>query len=374
MGKILVIKLGKFSHINMNTIYQLKKHFPKFEIDVLDLLQIIRRDYFLILINTLFIFIEYFFEFITLRKSIFKLQHYFYGTTYLFKRLSKILKIYNKEVSYNFIFQLQGMCDSSYKGIPNFIYTDHTNLNNLNYPAINKSLYLRSGMYIKLEKQAYENTKLIFVMSKNIKKSLIDQYGINPEKIKLVFTGCNTDIPKNIDDNKYYNKNILFVGKDWKRKGGPLLIRAFKIVQKTIPDATLTIIGCNPKIKLAGCNILGKVPLQEVAYFFDKASVFCMPTTREPFGIVFIEAMFNRLPVVTNNIGAIPDFIVSNENGYILDNDEYEYAKNLIFLLNNPDICKKFGDKSYNIVREKYTWDNVGNLLSKYINEAIGCL
>jgi glycosyltransferase involved in cell wall biosynthesis len=95
-----------------------------------------------------------------------------------------------------------------------------------------------------------------------------------------------------------------------------------------------------------------------------KSSIFCLPTKREPFGIVFIEAMMHKLPIVSNKIGALPDFVTDNENGFLVDAGDVEaLAEALIKLLDNPEICKNFGEKGYSKVANTYTWEKVGERL-----------
>jgi glycosyltransferase involved in cell wall biosynthesis len=304
------------------------------------------------------------------RKNLIKFRLHFLGTTYIFKKFSKLVISKLEEDQYDFIFQTQSLCDSKNdKGIPYYMYTDHTNLNNLNYKMINRSQFLRSSEYVQLERRAYENANLIFVMSNNIRESLIKQYNVDEAKIKLVYVSTNTLINQTVNTEKYKNKNILFVGKDWVRKGGPLLVEAFKIVQQRVPDARLTVIGCKPTIHAKNVFVHGELPLDKVGELYNQASVFCMPTLREPFGIVFLEAMFNRLPIVTNSVGATPYLVNEGVNGYLLNHNVEEYAKALVDLLSDANKCEQFGANSFEIASKTYTWSNVGKLMEQYIQE-----
>ena len=97
------------------------------------------------------------------------------------------------------------------------------------------------------------------------------------------------------DQSRYQRQSILFVGVDWKRKGGPVLIEAFEIVRKTYPNAILTVVGCKPDTHVGGVNEKGRVPLEELVDYYIEASIFCMPTIEEPFGIVFSGSYGSRL-------------------------------------------------------------------------------
>lgn len=371
MKKILFIALDEFSNINPSLEKQLQKHFPNLEIELLVLKSIFKRSYGIILLSIMAVLREYGVDFLRGRKSIFSLKKFIYHTSFSMNYFNGKIKRKLINNKYAFIFQTQSVFDSSNPHTPNFIYLDHTNLNNLNYKYIKPEEYLSSSRYLKLEHQIYTKATLLFVMSENIKDSLVKQYGISEDKIKMVYAGSNSKINKEVNQQKYASKNILFVGKDWERKGGPLLIEAFKIVQQSIPDAKLTILGSTPSSQLKNCTIHGDVPLEQVSKYYNQASVFCLPTKREPFGIVFIEAMLNRLPIVTNSVGATPELVINGENGYLLNNQVNEYAHALITLLNNPALCEQYGTKSYEIASQSYNWDNVGNLISQYIKEKI---
>jgi glycosyltransferase involved in cell wall biosynthesis len=369
MRKILYIQIGVgFLHVNRNVIAQLRKHYPDHEIELYDLMPLVKKNKLVIARNLMQVVIEYAADFLSFRKSIFNLKYYFLGTTFIFRHFSELVRAKARNGGYDFILQTQVLCDSSGNGVPVYIYTDHTTLNNLNYRFVNPAKFMRPKPYIALEKRALEKASLVFVMSENIRNSLLEQYNLPASKIKMAYVGSNTELPSAVNPKKYRNKNIIFVGKEWERKGGPLLIEAFKKVLDKIPDATLTILGCRPDVSVPNCTILGEVSLEEVAKHYEKASVFCLPTVREPFGIVFIEAMFNRLPIVTNNMGAAP-YLVTPKNGYIIENNADDYCTALVSLLNDPARCEEFGNESLRIARDTYTWKNVGVQMARFIGQ-----
>ena len=83
--------------------------------------------------------------------------------------------------------------------------------------------------------------------------------------MSCVYAGSNTTIkPVALDNRHYGNKQILFVGVDWQRKGGPELIEAFKRVLQKHPDARLAIVGCSPELSTPNCDIVGRVPVDQV--------------------------------------------------------------------------------------------------------------
>jgi len=94
---------------------------------------------------------------------------------------------------------------------------------------------------IAQEKKVYERASLIFVMSDWLKKSLIRDFGIAEEKIVTTYAGTNLQAED--FDKSYDGKTVLFVGNEFERKGGPVLLEAFIKVKGEIRDARLIIVG-----------------------------------------------------------------------------------------------------------------------------------
>ena len=141
------------------------------------------------------------------------------------------------------------------------------------------------------------------------------------------------------------------------------------------PDAKLTVVGTSPDLSLPNVNIVGRVPKTEVGSYYEQAAIFCLPTTLEPFGIVFCEALSYKLPVVATNIAAIPDFVNEGENGFMVDvHDAEALADRLIHLLNDASLCQEFGERGFELGKERYTWPNTGLRIRQHIEEALGVL
>lgn len=368
--KIAFIKIGHFSGTNQSVESQLIEHFQEFEVEVIDIMDLIRARIDIILINIFFIIKEYGYDIFLGKK---KFSQCFFITTYIFKKIKTLVSKRISNNKYIFSFQTQSLFDASIDDLPHFVYTDHTVLANLYYSNIDQKKVLFSKQWIELEKKIYQNATYNFTMSTNISKSMMEQYSCKPDKIICVYVGTNLKNTNEILQNKNYeNKNILFVGRNWIRKGGPELIEAFKLVLEKHPDATLTIVGCSPNIKISNCFVLGSISNEELKKIFLKASIFCLPTKIEPFGIVLIEAMAYKIPVVTSYGGARSDFILDGENGYLVDpNNIKQLANALIELIENSKKCKIFGEKGYQIFCERYTWEKVGIKFNQYIKSII---
>jgi glycosyltransferase involved in cell wall biosynthesis len=347
----------------------LQKTFPEFDLDIIDVKEILKSHPALFAANTFAAITEYgaklALRHITPREA-------FFANRSLYTKINKLVKEHVTTHEYAFTFQMQSLFDASTGLIPHFVYTDHTHLARLTYPNFDQH-ELRSQAWIDMEHGIYEHATINFTWSSNISKSIIEQYHIPANKVVFAGVGSNIDTQNlSLDNDNYHNKNILFVGIDWKRKGGPDLLNAFQEVLKKHPDAHLTIVGSVPEHNISNCETIGKISIDKVGKYFSKASIFCLPTTMEPFGVAFIEALYHKLPIVATNIGAIPDFVKSGENGYLVEpGDVQALAQSLDSLLCDPIMCKAFGQKGYARAIANYSWDKVAEKMSNAIRKTL---
>ena len=369
-GMILFFRIWSGAPISASVESMLEEAFPEYDLQPITLWNLIKTDKKILLRNTMAVMAEYGWD-ILFRKLPFKTA--FFRTTWLFKRVRRMAAEIGRQYdSVSFTFQLQSMFDTSIAGIPNFVYTDHTHLANLDYSAY-KRVRLFSAEWISCEKSIYDQAQMVFTWSSNISRSLVDQYGLSPEKIACVFAGPNTAIPDVKPDQKDYSqKNILFVGIDWERKGGPDLVAAFEKVYEDHPGARLVIVGCDIVSGHPAIHSAGKLPLEAVQRYFEAATIFCMPTLAEPFGTVFVEAMTFALPIVATAIGAIPDMVREGENGFLVAPGNVDaLAKALDRLLSDQKLRERFGKESWRIFSNHYNWQTVGALLREKITESL---
>lgn len=122
---------------------------------------------------------------------------------------------------------------------------------------------------------------------------------------------------------------LLFVGGDWTRKGGPLVLDTFSLLRMRIPDAELHIVGCRPEDALdrPGVTVHGSLSKADPAEFakltqlYAGSSMFFMPSRQEAYGIAYCEACAYGLPSIALNTGGVPTIIKNNVNGLLLDID-----------------------------------------------------
>lgn len=109
---------------------------------------------------------------------------------------------------------------------------------------------------ISLEKRILEKASKIIYCSEWIKNKVVEDYSVDPDKIEIVDFGANIPAPLNYSiDIKTDVCRLVFIGKDWERKGGDKALQAYRILKREKFPCTLTITGnylCDRTINIAG--------------------------------------------------------------------------------------------------------------------------
>jgi glycosyltransferase involved in cell wall biosynthesis len=221
------------------------------------------------------------------------------------------------------------------------------------------------------ERALYNRLDLIFPMSRWLADSFINDNGVPSRKVIPIGAGINLPRIREIVNKDYTAPRILFVGKDFERKGGPALLKAFERVRREIPDAELTIIGPVLPSPPAGVRCLGFISkgdpagLERLLAEYERATVFAMPSLYEPYGIVFAEAMAHRLPCIGADNCAMPEIIRQGNTGFVVPvGDDAALANRLIELLQGPTRVSPDGRQGLRQVRRgahvgRRYWTNV---------------
>jgi len=231
------------------------------------------------------------------------------------------------------------------------------------------------------------NSAVVTINSSYMKKQLEE---IVPEALKK-----NHTIPMGVDlsrfaagiDPGYVRKNhetkiILNIGRliDW--KGTVYLIKAMPEIVSGIPGVRLIIIGRGPQEEVLRQKVRdlhlenhvefpGTVSDDALIQYYQSADVFVLPSVNlsgktEGLGVVLLEAMASRCPVIGSDAGGIPDIIRDGENGFLFPGgDEKMLAKRIIELLSDDTLADRFRKAGYETVRMQFSWDGIAQRFSE---------
>jgi len=225
--------------------------------------------------------------------------------------------------------------------------------------------------WLERERATYQGAMAIATFSELVKQSLVQDYGVDPARVHVTGAGANV-VPKGEPQRTDDGRTLVFVGKDgWRRKGGPVLLRAFASLRRSRPDLRLLLAGPTEPIEDAlGVTNLGLVPFEAVERLLSEATLFVLPTLREPFGIAYLDAMLCKVPCVGTQVGAVPE-ILADAGICVPPANSEALAAAIATLLDDPARRLAMGEAGRKRVLERgYLWPEVGKRLSDILSAA----
>lgn len=240
--------------------------------------------------------------------------------------------------------------------------------------------YIKSPLNILLGLLVARLSDQIISVCEQTKRDCTQVYHIPNSKQSVVYNGVNfnkfnPNVKGDLIQNKYDLKGsplILFVGVFKTLKRIPNLLYAMVDIIKEIPDAKLLIVGgrwgyekelinLRNELKLEKNVIFaGKVPNEELSPYYAAADVVAVPSSHEGFPVVVLEAMASGKPVVASEVGGIPEVIVDNKTGFLVEKDNIkQLAEKILILLKNPKKREETGKNARKIVVENHDWKKI---------------
>ena len=176
------------------------------------------------------------------------------------------------------------------------------------------------------------------------------------------------------------DKDVLFVGFPFKRKGVDVLIKAFKKISPRYPEWKLKILGWYPNPEELYKAIDGHpqiyhhkpVPTKEMPKHIASCAIFVLPSRSEAMGRVLLEAMAAGKPRIGSNVDGIPMVINDGADGLLVKpGDVDDLAKKLDLLMGNPDLRHRLGRAGYIRARKEFTLDVYIKNLTNFYNDVL---
>jgi glycosyltransferase involved in cell wall biosynthesis len=236
----------------------------------------------------------------------------------------------------------------------------------------------------QFKKRAIQEIDKFIAVTAEVKEALVRE-GVDARKIEIIGMGIDTDkfSPPGNKDYSKKNLNILFVGRIEIFKGVFDVLDAFKLITNDKElnkyQLTLTIVGngsMENKLtqKINKLGIQDKVLKEDSPYdlintVYKKADIFIGPSKKdkywkEQFGMVFLEAMSSGLPIISNDIGSIPEVV--GEAGFLAKpGDVKELYKYLKYLIMDEKLRMEYSRKSRDRSINEFSIQKIGKRMEK---------
>ncbi|MGF1496304.1 MAG: glycosyltransferase family 4 protein [Elainellaceae cyanobacterium] len=238
--------------------------------------------------------------------------------------------------------------------------------------------------YDKLEFAAIARAKRIVYSSDWAAQSAIADYGADSQKIVVVDYGANLEeIPA---ASAIYSRcqnttcKLLFIGKEWERKGGEIAFKVLLALLDKGVDAELCMIGCvtpahirHPKLKtIAFLNKDIPQERQKLCDIFLDANFFVFPTQADCSPIVTCEANAFGLPIVSTDVGGLPSIMRHGQNGFMLSRTAPpdDYADVIAYSFCDKQRYRQLVTSAREEYDTRLNWDTWGEKVHRTLAEA----
>jgi glycosyltransferase involved in cell wall biosynthesis len=244
----------------------------------------------------------------------------------------------------------------------------------------------------KDDKITSKRASKIIAVSNELKEDLKKQYNIPEEKFVLIQNGIDVntfrpDLEVSVLKEKYQLQNkkiILSIGVMTGQKGHNLLIRVMPGLLKENKEIKLVLVGYGPamenlkkmaqELKVSDHVVFtGKVPHEELKFYYNIADVFAFPTLRVEAGpLVIPEAMACERPVIASRIGGIPTVIEDYIDGILIEPGNLrELKEKILEVLLDEELAATLGKNARKKIVERYSVDRMVDDTIKVYEKAL---
>jgi glycosyltransferase involved in cell wall biosynthesis len=232
------------------------------------------------------------------------------------------------------------------------------------------------GRRYRIYHQLYRTADTVIALTQH-ERTLYESLGVPPERICV--SGIGPIIPATASGARFRAAHgittplVLFVGQKYAYKGYSQLLAAAEVVWRTHPDVTFAFVGprtdasrrvfrtiCDPRV-----IEMDAVDLQTKGDAFAACDIFCLPSSQESFGGVYVEAWHYGKPVVGVDIPATREVICDGRDGGIARvGDAAHLADILTHLLDDPEARARMGHAGQQKVATDLDWPQVGGRIA----------
>ena len=219
--------------------------------------------------------------------------------------------------------------------------------------------------------EKYLQTKIKYDYEITVDSSFLQYPNVN-KNVVVIPNGADVDKFDQVNVPKSNNFKIIWVGRFHPQKGLTYLLDALNLIKIQLKEnrVEINLIGfgeieseLKDKSRKLGLEEIvkfrGKIFGEEVIKEFKSSHLFVLPSLYEGQPLTLLEAWAAKLPVLVTDVGGNKDFVIEEENGYIVPaKDANALAQALLNAISNNQL-ENMGKSGHNLVKSKYTWDNM---------------
>jgi glycosyltransferase involved in cell wall biosynthesis len=214
---------------------------------------------------------------------------------------------------------------------------------------------------LELNRRVLGEARAIVTWSRWAADSVVRDYGVTPDRVHVIRPG--------VDANRFHPRQgerdpgpvrILFVGGDFERKGGADLLAAIRPLADAVEVDIVTsspaaLVGAGARVRIHSAVAANSTMMTEL---YRRADIFALPTRADTLALVLAEAMASGLPIVTTQVGGIPELVLDGHNGLVvLPGNARHLSEALRTLVERPDLRQLMGERGRRMAEAEHDVD-----------------
>jgi glycogen synthase len=254
--------------------------------------------------------------------------------------------------------------------LPVFYFTDYTMaLARRTWPAWAPfPTQAEADRWLALEGDAYRQARLVFCMSEAVKASLIGDYGVAPDRVRVVGSAPNHDAQTRQRERVMH---LLLNGSDPARKGVDIAVAAMALLADRAPHLKLKIIGVSGEGR-ANVAYLGAVGDAAVMRgLLQEADLVLAPARCDPFPTFVIEAQKAGIPVICSDRDGMPEIVRDGQSGIVLRApDPASLSQAILDLAEDPARLRALSIEAARQA-QRFSWPAIGAAMASDLRGAL---
>lgn len=232
----------------------------------------------------------------------------------------------------------------------------------------------------RLNQRALQAATWLVVWSDWARRSLMDDYAVDPEKIRVVAPGA-AEAYFEVGEQRAAREStlvagrpvrLLFVGGDFLRKGGPILLEALRGSLGERCELHLVTQADVPALPRVHVHRGIRPNSPELLRLFAEADVFVLPSHAECLAVALMEAAAAGLPIVTTDVAALPEAVRPGPSGILVRPGDVQGLRcALETLVADADVRRRFGRSAHEVARRKFHARRNNDLLIDLLIESV---
>jgi glycogen(starch) synthase len=230
----------------------------------------------------------------------------------------------------------------------------------------------RSGEHMNpvlydIERRGMEAAVTVIAVSHLTKRTIVERYGIAPEKVRVIHNGIELKAPLAMPPAiQHKDKTVLFLGRITRQKGPEYFIEAAARVLERLDHIKFIMAGwgdLGPQVveQVAALGLGSRVHFAgflrgaDVERAYRMADVYVLPSVSEPFGLTVLEAIQHGVPVILSKTSGVAEVLPT---GALRCDfwDTHDIASKILAVLNHPELADHLRQRAYEEIRP-LTWD-----------------